>query len=265
MIVLVPMGGKGTRFTDAGYTQNKACIPTTCFCTGQKKPMVVVAMQNFPEIDNPNTKIICVNRDFHATNGTEKTIHQYFPQTIFIHDHVMLDQAFGCFLAREFLDTDTELFIGTCDSGMRYNIQEFNQAKKHADVLMISHTNNSNIEANPTAHSWAQLKTANGTQIQRLSLKQTVSDTPMNDHATTGMFWFKSAHIFLKYLEQMIWAKDTFDGKYYVDKVLQYCIDDGLRVDYFDVDFICWGTPRDYEIYEQTWAYWHTHMKKQMG
>ncbi|MDG1436743.1 MAG: hypothetical protein P8P83_03030 [Rickettsiaceae bacterium] len=29
MIILIPMGGKGTRFADAGYTINKACIPTT--------------------------------------------------------------------------------------------------------------------------------------------------------------------------------------------------------------------------------------------
>ena len=31
-------------------------------------------------------------------------IQEFFPNTVFIHDHVLLDQAYGCFLAREFLE-----------------------------------------------------------------------------------------------------------------------------------------------------------------
>ena len=60
----------------------------------------------------------------------------------------------------------------------------------------------------------------------------------MKDHATTGMFWFKSAKTFLSYLEDMIQSKDTLDGKYYVDKVLQYYIEDQKKVSFFDVKYI---------------------------
>jgi len=255
MIILIPMGGKGTRFSDAGYTTNKACIPTTDRHTGEKRPMVVCAMNDVPGINDPDNKIICVDRDFHETNGTEKTIKDFYPNTVFIHDHVMLDQAYGCFLAREFLLSDDELFIGACDNGIEIDLDAFEQARKEADVLMISHTNDANIEQNPNAHSWAKLK-EDGKSLNAISLKTPVSDDPMNDHATTGMFWFKRASDFLKYLEEMIWAKDTLNGKYYVDKVLEYCIDDGLKVQYFDVKYICWGTPQDYEEYEQTIEYW---------
>ena len=38
--------------------------------------------------------------------------------------------------------------------------------------------------------------------------------------------------------------------------MLQYCMDDRLKVDYFDVRYLGWGTPFDYEQYEQTVAYW---------
>ena len=85
----------------------------------------------------------------------------------------------------------------------------------------------------------------------------------MSDHATTGMFWFKHATNFLSNLEKMIWAKDTISGKYYVDKVLQYCIDSGLKVGFFDVDYICWGTPADYENYENTISYWQEFLDKE--
>lgn len=255
MIILIPMGGKGTRFSDAGYRTNKACIPTTDRHSGDKLPMVLCAMKDVPGINDPENKIICVDREFHEANGTEKIIKDFYPNTVFIHDHALLDQAYGCFLAREFLHSDEELFIGACDNGIEIDLDAFEQAKKDADVLMISHSNDTNIEQNPNAHSWAKLM-EDGKSLKSISLKTPVSDDPMKDHATTGMFWFKKASDFLKYLEEMINAKDTLDGKYYVDKVIQYCIDGGLKTQYFDVRYICWGTPKDYEEYERTVAYW---------
>ena len=224
--------------------------------------MVVCAMKDIPGIDDENNKIICVDRDFHEADGTEGVIKNFFPETKFIHDHVMLDQAFGCFLAREFLQSEDELFIGACDNGFVYDQKEFDKARAEFDVLMISHTNDNNIAQNPNAHSWAKLK-PNSTELEAISLKQVVSDDPMQDHATTGMFWFKKASDFLANLEEMIWQKDTLDGKYYVDKVLQYAIKAGLKVGYFDVKYICWGTPKDYEDYEQTISYWKDFAKKE--
>jgi len=262
MIILVPMGGKGTRFSEAGYKENKACILTTDRHSGKKLPMVVCAMKDIPGISDQNNKIICVDRDFHAANGTEEEILKVYNRSIFVHDHVLLDQAFGCFLAREFLDSDEELFIGACDNGMDIDVEAFEIAKKDNDALMISHTNDQNISRNPHAHSWARLSD-DGKNLSELSLKKTVSDDPMNDHATTGMFWFKNARVFLEYLEKMIWAQDTLKGKYYIDRLLQYYIADDKNVSYFDVRYICWGTPLDYEDYERTFSYWSEFYKNE--
>ena len=262
MIILIPMGGKGTRFLDAGYTTDKASIATTDRHTGKKFPMIICAMKDIPDISQESNKIICVDRKFHEENGLEQVILDEFANTLFIHDHVMLDQAFGCFLSREFLNSDEEIFIAACDSGMDLNVEKFNNLKKSSDAIMLSHTNNTYIYENPNAHSWAEIDSKTQ-KIIKMSLKQTVSDNPMNDHATTGIFWFKSARIFLEYLEKMIWSKDTYDNKYYVDKVLQYYIDDGKTVNYCDVNYICWGTPKDYENYERTLAYWQEFHEKE--
>ena len=252
MIILIPMGGKGSRFVDVGYITNKACLPTTDRHSGQRLPMVICAMKDIPGIQHPKNKIICVDRPIHQKNGTEQAILDFFPKTIFIHDHILLDQAFACFLAREFLQSDEDLFIGACDNGMVYEEIALKEAFKKVDVLMISQ---SGITHNPSAHSWASLK-GKGSELAGLSVKQPISPHYSKDHATTGLFYFKHAHIFLKYLETMIKNKDTYDGKYYVDKILQYCIDAELNVQYFDVKSICWGTPEDYENYEKTIAYW---------
>ena len=84
MIILVPMGGKGSRFAKAGYEINKACIPTTDRHTGRTLPMVVCAMKDIPGIDNTENKIICIDREFHQANGTEEIIQQHFNKVVFI-------------------------------------------------------------------------------------------------------------------------------------------------------------------------------------
>ena len=129
---------------------------------------------------------------------------------------------------------------------------------------MLSHTNDANIEQNPEAHSWALLK-KDKVSLSGLSFKKSISNNPMADHATTGMFWFKSSKIFLKYLEQMIWGNDSESGKFYVDKILNYYIRDRLVVKKFDVNYICWGTPLDYEQYEKTLKYWREFNKKYLN
>ncbi len=255
MIVLMPMGGKGSRFSDKGYTQNKALILVTSRHDGKKYPMSLSALMDVPWCKNKNTKIVCVNSLDHEKNGLEKEFHKIFPKTIFIHDHIKLDQAFGCFLAREFLDLDDELFIGASDNGFDIDLKDFNNLKKTCDAIMLSHTNDYNIERNPMAHSWAKLA-KDKESVQALSFKKPVSKKPMNDHATTGMFWFKSSKVFLDCLEEMIWSQDSFEGKYYVDKILNYYINKGYKVKKFDVNYHCWGTPEDYELYEKTLKYW---------
>ena len=58
MIILIPMGGKGSRFTDAGYVTNKACIETTDRHSGNILPMILCAMKDIPGIDDQQNKIM---------------------------------------------------------------------------------------------------------------------------------------------------------------------------------------------------------------
>jgi dTDP-glucose pyrophosphorylase len=255
MIILIPMGGFGSRFRDAGYIQNKPCIPTFDRHSNQEVPMIVAAMKDIPCIFEANTKIICVNRDFHATDGTESAILDLFPQTVFIHDHVLLDQAFACLLAREFLASDDELIIAACDNGLDFDKEAFLAKRTGSDVLMVSHQGDENIVRNPHAHSWAELA-KDGETLRRISIKQTVSDDYMNDHATTGMFWFNHASDFLNGLEAMLSSGKGLTERHVVDGVLEYNIEAGLRVSFFDVRYICWGTPEDFENYQATCGYW---------
>ena len=256
MLIILPIGGQGLRFKDAGYQIDKVQLPITDRFSFEKKPMVLGAMRDIPEIDNSNNQIICIGRDFHETNGLNDSIRKQYPNTIFLIDNILKDQAYGCYVAKEYLKkhADDELFIGCCDAGMDINTQDFKKKCLEYDVLIISHRGDTNIENNPLAHSW--LKLDNNQQVAEIKLKQTVSDNFMQDHATTGMFWFKKSQFFLKAFEEMLQLNDTFNGKFYVEGCINYCIKNNLKVGFYDVDYIGWGTPFDYENYQKTIQYW---------
>jgi hypothetical protein len=255
MIILIPMGGFGSRFADVGYKTNKPSILTHDRNNHKLLPMVVSAMHDMPSIFNTDTNIICVNRDFHQTDGTEDTIKEFFPNTNFVHDFVLLDQAFGCFLARDYLLKDDELFIGTCDNGFEMDQDFFDKMKKESDVIMFSHSQDENIVRNPSAHSWARVIEGSNL-IEEVSIKKPVSEDYYYDHATTGMFWFKSSVTFLNMLSKMLQDRNSFDERLVLDNILNYFIKANFNVRYMDVKYLCWGTPVDYEEYQQTYTYW---------
>ena len=263
MIILIPMAGAGSRFAKEGYKESKPVILTTDRKSGEKIPMVVAATNDIPNSKKANTKIIYIDRDFHKNSGVEEKIKEHYPNAHFITiDYLTDGQAATCMLAKDLINNDEELFIGACDNGMDFDLKKFEEAKKDTDAFVISHSNDSNIERNPNAHSWALLED-DGKTIKKMSIKQTVSENPMNDHATTGVFWFKKGRDFVNAAEKMMSNKDKTGGEYYVDQLMQYAIDSGVKTHIFDVKYICWGTPKDFEDYEKTLDYWKEFVKNE--
>lgn len=263
MIILMPMAGKGTRFSKEGYKTNKASIPTFNRHTGELLNMVTCSLLDIPESRNSSSKIICISKDFHANDGTEQEIRDHFTNPIFIHDHVMLDQAFGCYLAREHLLNEEDLFIGACDTGFNMDIIKFQELKQTSDCIVLTHSNDKNIASNPNAHSWLVLaQNKNQNRVLEISLKQTVSKDYMNDYATTGLFWFKHSYQFINLLEEMIWNKDNLNGKYYIDQLINYYLKEKLKVNFININYFGWGTPEDYEAYQACFKYWESFHKK---
>lgn len=261
MINLIPMGGKSSRFFDAGYQINKVNLPVTSFDNGKTYPMALASILSIPWIRQKKSKVICVNDREHQFNGLESAISKEINDVVFIHDHVKLDQAFGCFLAREFLLNNDELFIGASDNGFKLKVNEFNKTKVDADAIVLSHSGDLNIKNNPYAHSWLEVDKSSK-KVKSLSFKQPLSEEFLQDHATTGMFWFKSSKQFLHYLEKMISIGFGKQEKFYIDDLVNFYLRDNCKVRFIDVKYLCWGTPKDYEDYQATIKYWKNFNKK---
>ena len=256
MNILIPMAGAGQRFKDAGYTVHKPAIMTTDYRDGIKKPMVVCATMDLPDVESNGANIIYVDRDFHKTDGVEAEIKNYMPECKFITTNCLTDgQAATCLLAEKYINNDLPLLIAGCDNGMLFDLQEYRSECRTSDVLVFTYRHNEAVVENPNAYGW--VKTDEDKNITGLSIKKAISDNPKEDHAIVATFWFKKGRYFVEAAKQMIEDDDRINGEFYVDEVIKYTISMGLRVRVFEIDrYLGWGTPKDYENYEKTLAYW---------
>ena len=264
MNILLPMAGAGQRFAQAGYKTSKPLIPLTSRFNGEQVPMVVAAISDLPHAKDQAKKILVIDRDFHKEQGVEDTIQDYFPNAQFLTLKELTEgQASTCLLGKSALPADEELIIGACDNGMDANPEKFDQLRKKYDALIFTYRNHDLVLENPKAHGWVKI-TEDGSTVTGMSVKQPISDNPMNDHAVVGAFWFRKAADFFRLTEKMIDLDDRINYEFYVDKVFDHFLKDGLNVGVFELErYHCWGTPRDYENYENTLKYWRDFASKE--
>ena len=260
MNILIPMAGAGSRFAEAGYRQHKPAIMTTDRISGEKKPMVVCATQDLPEVATDGSNVIYIDRDFHRADGLEQTIKEYYPECRFVTvDHLTEGQASTCLLAEKYIDNDQELLIAGCDNGMVFDMDMFAEERQKADMLVFTYRHNEAVVEKPEAYGWCIVDEDNN--IQDVSIKKPISDNPKNDHAIVATFWFRKGRYFVEAAKKMIEADDRINGEFYVDEVIRHLLDMGLNARVFEIDrYIGWGTPKDYEHYEATLKYWQEYV-----
>ncbi len=256
MKILIPMAGAGKRFSDEGYKLSKPVIPTIDRRTGKEYPMVVCATLDLPGLKGDGSNLIYVDRDFHKKDGVEDKIKEFFPKASFITvDKLTEGQACTCLLAKEKINNNEELLIAGCDNGMIIDQNKFEGMKKECDALVFTYRNNEAVLKNPNAYGWVKVNDKN--EITGLSIKKAISENPMNDHAIVATFWFKKGSIFVKSSEKMIQENDRVNNEFYVDSVVSHLLELGYTAKVFEIDrYIGWGTPKDYEEYQNTIKYW---------
>ena len=237
------MAGLGTRFTDAGYKIPKAFISISGV------PMIIKVIRDLPEAD----KWIFVIRKEHKDQGVEELIKKEIPNAIFLVDSNPIGQATSCMIAKDYLDSDEELFIAACDNGFLYNKNKFNELKnkKNVDCIVWTFTQRETLKRNPNAWGWYKLEEDNET-IKDISVKIPVSDNPYNDHAVVATFWFKKSRDFVNSINVMIEQNYRINNEFYVDSVPKFLKQLNKNSIIFDVDlYVGWGKPDDLHEYEK--------------
>lgn len=251
MRIIIPMAGEGKRFQDAGYKENKATLPMIYRKTGERCPMVVCSVKDLPGIEEDGRNIAFIMRDFHRQIGMDQCIRDWYREaTFFSVKDLTQGQACTCLLAKKFIEKDQDLLIAACDNGIEYAWQDFEKAKKEADVLVFTYRHDPRVCEHPDAFGWVMVDDKD--YITGVSVKKHISENPENDHAIVATFWFREGHIFLDAAEKMIQEEDRINGEFYVDQVIKHVLELGYRAKVFEVKrFLNYGSPEDYENYKK--------------
>tara|TARA_R110002020_G_scaffold123630_2_gene280364 strand:+ start:2578 stop:4212 length:1635 start_codon:yes stop_codon:yes gene_type:complete len=243
---IIPMAGKGSRFTDKGYTTPKPLLDVN------GKPMVVAAASSLPH--SRNTTFVCLSEHLTDYNLAEVIREYQGNLNIVSLDEVTKGQAetiYNGVMSAEY-NLDDMLIVGTCDNGLIHD-----NRLPEADVLVYTFRNNEAVKNNPEMYSYIEADESG--KALSVSMKKPISEKPSSDHAIVGSFIFNKASHFTENYLNIVKKDIMFNNEYYADLVIQECIDNGLDVKVLEVDeYLCWGTPDDYETY----IYWQSFFHK---
>ncbi|MDA9141043.1 NTP transferase domain-containing protein [Gammaproteobacteria bacterium] len=250
-ITLIPLAGRGSRFADVGYKDPKPLIEVG------GKPMIIQAANSLPKSE----KQIFVTLQEHLDKYSLKTVlkKEYPNAKIVPLNKVTEGQAITCSLGLEDADISDTLLIGATDNGMIFNQDMFEELvqNKNIDAIIFTFRHHISSKNNPHMYGWVNIDGQNN--ALSVSVKKPISDNPFEDHAIVGAFWFREVSIFNKALKRLVDKSIKINGEYYVDSLMQELIELQFAVKVFEIeDYICWGTPNDYE----TFRYWQSFFHK---
>ena len=250
-ITLIPLAGKGSRFSTLGYEKPKPLLEVS------GKPMVIQAANSLPQ----SQKLIFVVLKEHLKNyPLEKVLKDEFinPKIISL-ENVTQGQAITSSLGLKNEDVNSSLLIAATDNSIIYDQNKYQKLieDENIDAIIFTFRNHASSKNNPRMYGW--VKTDHKNNAISISVKVPISKKIHNDHAIVGTFWFKKVNFFNQGLKNLIKKNIKINNEYYVDSLMGELINLGLNVKVFEVDnYLCWGTPNDYEIF----IYWQSFFHK---
>ena len=111
--------------------------------------------------------------------------------------------------------TNTPFLISSCDHSLVFDEKKFSNLISHFDPDVVIWSFKNYPDARLTPYAYAYLEINNGL-VKKISEKKPISNEPHLDHIAQGIFYFKSAKIFLDATIEMFKNKKTINNEYYV-------------------------------------------------
>ena len=232
--IVIPMAGRGSRFTEQGYTDSKPFIDVN------GKPMIQRVIENLGiEFDkNYMFILICLKEDFEKYDFTQfDHIIGHYSYDIIILDDVTEGAAQTILTAKELINNDTPMLSLNTYQMIDYNSEHMWTIAEHYDGYIPCFWGDS--------EDWSYAKTLDNGYVQEVAEKKVISN-----NATAGYYYWKKGSDFVKYAEQMIEQNSRTNGEFYVAPVYNWAIKDGKKIGIGMVDEIYeLGTPEYLEKY----------------
>lgn len=225
MNIVIPAAGVGSRFVTAGYTMPKPFLPI------KGKAMLEWVIDN---VASPDDKVFVLMRTamMHYLQGTGLAVRAglcFIPI-----DQPTEGAACTVLKARPFIDNDEPLLIANSDQYMVYDRKQWDYWRLNSDGAIMT------FESDEPKWSYAEVDFSN--RVTKVAEKQVISN-----HATCGVYHFKSGKLFCSAADQMIKKKIKVKGEFYLCPVFNELVNSST-IYIFDVEKMYGlGTPEDFQ------------------
>lgn len=233
--LLIPMAGEGSRFKSR-YKQIKPLIKF------KNKSMIEHVVSNM-QIDH--SKITFIVREDHKTLHIEQFLNDKFPQAKVVYTGPTDGAARTCLngIRDAEIDVSKELIICNCDQIM-YSLDmghfmRYKEINPHLRGIVFTFT--------PNVHSpqFSYVDTTYGLAT-RFVEKQVISE-----FATTGVYYFRQASLFVDGAESMINANRRINNEFYVCPVYNELVAKNYSIGIYHInEHYSIGTPDELEHYK---------------
>lgn len=249
MKVIIPMAGFGNRFVAAGYLDPKPLIKVN------GKRILNYICDMFDQKD----ELIFICNDYHlTTTSMREIISQIRPDATIVtvppHKKGPVYTMVGI---ESYIDDNEEVIVCYCDNPYLWNYSDFKKwiKESESDGCILSHVGFHPHRLSSTF--MAYMKESN-LVVSEIKEKEPYTEDPMQEHASTGTYYFRKGAYIKKYFQQLMDLDINYNGEYYVTLVYNLLIQDNLKVTCYPTDFVTvFGTPEEVENFEA----WQTILK----
>lgn len=233
--IVVPMAGRGSRFSNAGYKMPKPLIDV------HGHYMIEYVTKNLtPQIEH---RFIYICQEEHLEKyQLEKYLRQIAPNCVVVTvDHITEGAACTVLLAEEYINSNDPLMIANSDQYIDTDINHYLRQMNNHDGLIMT------MPANDP--KWSFIKVDEKNLVSMVREKEVISN-----EATVGVYNYKHGKDFVKYAHLMIGKNIRVNNEFYVAPVYNEMIDAGMKITYFDVGEKMYGlgTPEDLSEFLKT-------------
>jgi len=227
------MAGRGSRFTEQGYTDSKPFIDVN------GKPMIQRVIENLNiEFDsNYEFVIICLQEDFDKYDFRifDDIIGHTQYKVICLED-VTEGAAQTLLEAKDIIDNDTPMLSFNTDQMVEYDKNMWKSFEQFDGGIPCFWGN---------SDDWSYARCSQDGYVEEVAEKKVIS----ND-ATAGYYYWSKGSDYVKYARQMIEENSRTNNEFYVAPVYNWAIKDGKKIAIYMVDKIYeLGTPEYLEEY----------------
>lgn len=212
--IVVPMAGRGSRFSQAGYKKPKPLIPIG------DKPMIQWVIENIRPRRKHRFVFICQKEHLETYPEVSDKLHSLCPRcAVLTLDTITEGAACTVLKARDLIDSEAPLMIANSDQYVELNINDYLDVGDHPDIDGLIMTFWSDHP------KWSYCRMRPDGTVSEVVEKEVVSN-----EATVGIYNFRRGCDFVRAADRMIEMDLRVNNEYYVAPTYNQLIACGGKV-----------------------------------